>query len=1285
MFPGSLHNHTDYSNLRLRDSISTFSELIDYAIELKHQVIAITDHEAVSNAIKVEKYYKKIKEKNPNFKVILGNEIYLVRDGLTAENEESKEKYYHFILLAKDAEGHKQIRELSTRAWQRSFVSRKQKRVPTYYQDLIDIIAANKGHVIGSTACLGSFLDQKLLQYNETKDENLYQNIVGWVQNIQSIFGKDDFYLELQPSNNTEQIVVNQELLKLSKLLNIPYIITTDSHYTKKEDAAIHKAFLNSQDGEREVDSFYGSTYLMDTEEIEKYLPYMSKPQLEEAYKNILEIKEKCKDYSLLKSLVIPPLKWIKPTNVVNTSYYIEQIPYLQTFLSSTFEGDKVLAKAIISKLNSDSRLRTKEIYKEININLESTWVSSQVNNAHWSAYFLNLQKIIEVCWEAGTLVGPGRGSGVGFILLYLLDIIQINPLWESSQTKHWRFLNPERVSVLDIDTDIESGRRAQVLEALRKEFGEDRVANVITFGTEKSKSAIQTAARGLGIDVDEALYISSLIPADRGMTRTLSQCYYGDEENDFKPIPLFVQEMNRNPKLWQVAQKIEGLVCRMGEHAGGVIFTNKPFTEDTSLMRAPNGDIITAFDLHDCEDASLIKIDLLSVEALDRMHACIDLLCDHGYAERRPSLKETYEELIGIYNLERTAPEMWELVWKHKIQALFQMEQQSGIQGIALTKPKSVDELATLNSVIRLMAQEKGQEQPLSKYARYKKDISLWYQEMRDYGLTEEEQKLLEPIIKLSFGICESQEKFMQLVMLPECGGFSLTWADSLRKSIAKKNPAAYLKLQDEYFKIVSEKGLSKNLCNYVWNVLVATSRGYGFNESHTLAYSLIALQEMNLYYHHPGIFWDCACLISDSGGSEETDNEGKSANYDKIAAAIGKMRSAGVQIALPHINKSSYTFVPDVEENKIIFGLKGMTGVGDEIVKEIIANRPYSGFDDFMSKVKVNKTVAIALIKSGAFDEFEERRKLLCRYLYTTADIKKVLNLRNFNGLMKAGLLPDEELFLQKSTFEFNKYLKAICAKDKETYLLDERAESFYLQHFSSDLLKDSIDGYILAAKDWDKKCYQKVMDKARTYISEHQEELLDKLNLQAYQEVLDKYAKGSLSSWEMEVLCFYYHSHELATLNKEKYGIKNYFYLPEEPIVERTFRKGETVIKLFEISKIAGTCIAKNKNKSTATLLTTDGVVTVKFNKELFAMYDKQISEIQPDGTKKVKEKSWFNRGSKVLIQGFRRGDEFVAKKYSSTPGHHICKITSIDEKGEIILQEERYQGGILEDAE
>lgn len=169
-------------------------------------------------------------------------------------------------------------------------------------------------------------------------------------------------------------------------------------------------------------------------------------------------------------------------------------------------------------------------------------------------------------------------------------------------------------------------------------------------------------------------------------------------------------------------------------------------------------------------------------------------------------------------------------MTWNHEIMSLFQMEKQSGIQGIALVHPQSVDDLATLNSVIRLMAQEKGAEQPLNKFARFKKNINLWYQEMADYGLTDAEMKILEPIVKISYGICESQEGFMQLVQLPECGGFNLTWADKLRKSIAKKNPKAFMELQEEYFKVIKEKGLSENLCRYVWNVLVCTSKGYGF-----------------------------------------------------------------------------------------------------------------------------------------------------------------------------------------------------------------------------------------------------------------------------------------------------------------------------------------------------------------------------------------------------------------------------------------------------------------------
>ena len=188
-YPGSLHNHTEYSNIRLRDCIIKPQDLIDYAIELGHEVVAITDHDCVSSAIKVEKYYKKIKEKNPDFKVILGNEIYLVRDGLTAENYNREfDRYFHFILLAKDAIGHQQIREISTRAWQRSYFSRRMRRVPTYYQDLLDIIGTNPGHVIGSTACLGGFIPTKLLQYQKDKDEQLLENIKNWLRSMYKLF-----------------------------------------------------------------------------------------------------------------------------------------------------------------------------------------------------------------------------------------------------------------------------------------------------------------------------------------------------------------------------------------------------------------------------------------------------------------------------------------------------------------------------------------------------------------------------------------------------------------------------------------------------------------------------------------------------------------------------------------------------------------------------------------------------------------------------------------------------------------------------------------------------------------------------------------------------------------------------------------------------------------------------------------------------------------------------------------------------------------------------------------
>jgi len=808
---------------------------MDLAVELGHECVALTDHETISGYIKAEKYYKKIKEKHPDFKLIRGNEIYLTRNGLTAKNyDKNKDRYFHFILLAKDLEGYKQICELSTRAWQRSYMSRRQRRRPTYYQDLKDIVKPNQGHLIASSACLGSQLDKFLLRYMDTGDEEFYETAKRWCEYIVDIFGKGNFYLELQPSNNAEQIFVNKHLLKLANELGLKYIITTDSHYGRPEDAPIHEAFLNAQDGDREVKSFYATTYMMKDEEVRGYLKYLTNEDIEAAYEAIREIKDKCEDFTILKPLKIPSLPWrtFNKRTQQELFDYTLNMPNLAHFINSPHYADNQLVLALIDGIEKHEDLQNEQAFKALDECLGMTWESSQVNNAQWSAYFLNLQKIIDECWNAGTLVMPARGSGMGFVLLYALDIIQINCLREKTKTYPWRFLNPARVSVLDIDVDIEGVRRAQTLEHLRKVYGQNRVSNVATFKTEKSKSAIQTAARGLGIDVDEASYISNLIPSERGAVYTLKQTYYGDEENGIAPTQSFINEVNKYPKLWEVASKIEGLICGQGIHAGGVVFTDEDFTESSALMRAPDGTIITQFELHDLEDVSMIKMDLLSVEAADKIHTCLDLLADQGYIKRYPTLRETYENALGVYKINRDDEKMWDMVQNHEIVSLFQMEQQSGVRGIALTHPRSVDELAVLNSVIRLMATEKGAESPLDKYARFRENPKAWDREMQQMGLTEEQRNIMHRELDISDGMSITQEQFMQLVQLPECGGWDLQWADKLRKSIAKKNPKDYDALTKQFFDNVKEKRLNEKFCHYVWDVEVALSRGYGFDK---------------------------------------------------------------------------------------------------------------------------------------------------------------------------------------------------------------------------------------------------------------------------------------------------------------------------------------------------------------------------------------------------------------------------------------------------------------------
>ena len=530
---------------------------------------------------------------------------------------------------------------------------------------------------------------------------------------------------------------------------------------------------------------------------------------------------------------------------------------------------------------------------------------------------------------------------------------------------------------------------------------------------------------------------------------------------------------------------------------------------------------------------------------------------------------------------------------------------------------------------------------------------------------------------------------RMMQMLMDEDIAGFSLKDANDARKIVAKKQmnriPELKQKVYDSIGKIYVNNG---NISDYFWKIAVRPQLGYAFSLNHSLPYTFVGIQSLELASEFNPVYWNTSCLIVNSG-SIDPENEGQT-KYDKIAKALGNVIEAGIKVSPPDINKSRYQFTPDAQNNTILYGLKALVNVSDDVVLSIINNRPYTSLYDFIAKTKVKKQSALSLIKSGALDHFGDRKQILAQYLWLTCDKKKEINLRNMNAMIQKGLLP-QELDFEKKVFEFNRYLKDKCAHG-EWYIFDNRALDFvnnYLNEFNilnnGDYVFESVATYGIGIeiKRWD-KIYSRIMDKVRTWMKDNQEEVLYTFNKAIFQEDWNKYAKGTISSWEMATMCYYYHEHELAHVNYVKYGLSNFFELPEEPevIFHKKFKNRE--VPIFKLYRVCGTVIAKNKNRGDVTLLSPQGVFNVWCNKEFFAMFDKQISAPQPDGTKKVIERSWFSRGSMVIFTGYRRGDEFLPKKYANTKGHLIYHIDEVNGEN-ITIRSERYQGEASEDDE
>ena len=1284
------HSHSEFSNLRLIDSINRAEDMILTAHKLGMKGIALTDHETVSGHVKwlnTEKELKKAGKIPEDFKCACGNEIYLVDD------RNNIQRYWHFILVAKNTEGHRALRELSSIAWYNGFSSKGLMRVPTQKDELAEIVKKYPNTLIATSACLGGELPHLVAKLVDAEKKNLSEEeilnikleIVAFLKYCVDLFG-DDFYIEIAAADSKDQKVFNQRIKSIAESQGIKIVIGSDAHYLTANERELHKAYLNSKEGEREVDNFYYFAHMMDNKEAYGYISDIySEEDFKEFCENSMEIYNKIEGYDIFRNPIIPEVKVI-PKECPVSLEWVEKYTYpvLYNLVISNNVQEKYWVSECLNALVNKNLWNGKYLERlEIEAKVIKT-IGEKLGDCLFK-YFNTFQHFIDLFWECGSIVGPGRGSAVCFLSNYLLGITQLDPVvWN---LPYWRFLNEERVELPDIDIDLTPSKRKKIFEAIRKERGELNCVQVCTFGTEGTRSAIAAACRGYrseeypdGIEVETAQFLSGLIPMERGFLWSIHDVVYGNEEKDRKPNETFIKEVNKYPGLLKIIQSIEGLICKRGQHASGVILYNNSPYDTNALMRSPNGDLTTQFDLHMSEQCGDVKYDFLVTEICDKITICIDMLQKEGFFEPDLGLRQVYDRYLhpAVLNLEDSR--MWDALGNGTVMDVFQFSTGVGLATAKQIKPRDPVQLTSANALMRLMG-EKGKERPMDRYCRLKNDMQLWYREVRSRGLSEEEIKILEPYYLPNFGTPCSQEDLMEVCMDKNIAHFTLAEANMARKIVAKKQVKKVPELKEKFISQCPNRILGE----YVWETVMEPQMSYAFAKPHALAYSFVGIQTLYLATNFPEVFWNCACLIVNAGGAElmdaddvEDDEEetgkkkNKSVNYGKISTAIGETQKKGISVLPPDINRSSLIFAPDLEQNSIVYGLKGITRIGTQLVYDIISNRPYTSIEDFLRKIKVNKTQMIALIKSGAFDSLcGNREEAMNDYLELIADKKKRITLQNMQKLIELDLIPEEYSFEVK-VFNFNKYIKKF--KEGSDYRLDSIAMRFFTENYDDNVLKNVVvngdeQTALISQSTWD-NTYKKAMDPVRDWMKKNQQEILDKLNAKLVELVAEKYTEGNISKWEMDSLGFYYHEHELKNLKNEVYGVVNFFDLPEEPEIERSFEKDDKKINMYKISRIAGTVIDKDKNKSSVILLTPDGVVTVKVWKNQYAIWDRQIAKKNPDGTKTVVEKSFFQKGNKLIITGIRRDDNFIPKKYKNTEWPLFEKIVEMSDDGFII---------------
>jgi DNA polymerase-3 subunit alpha len=876
-----LHNHTEYS---LLDGANRIPDLVRRAKELEMPALAISDHGVMFG---VMEFYMECRKQG--VKPILGVEAYVAPQGISKRGERAGKEYFHLLLLAKDLEGYRNLCRLSTIAALEGF----------YVKPRVDhdILREHAKGLIATTTCLGSEVNQLLLkgQYDQA------QYTAGMYAEM---FGRENYFVELQDHGLEEQRITNEGLIRIAKELKLPLIATNDAHYLCKSDAAPHDVLLCIQTGElvaneKRMKFHTDEFYIKSQEEMAGLFP-----DHPEALENTFQIAEMC-NVELEKQRAPMPQPEV-PTGLESFDYLTD------------------LAKKGLKDRTKDPDRSITRLEYELSV----------IQKTGFGDYFLLVREFANQARRKGIQFGV-RGSAAGSLVSYCIGITDVDPV-EYGLTFE-RFLNPERISMPDVDMDFEDARRDEIIQYVTERFGRDRVAQIVTFGTLGAKAAIKDAGRVMGYAPVDTDRLTKAIPGVPNMTLKKA---YGE-------VAEFREMIDGDPnarRLYDTALTVEGMARNCGVHAAGVVISKEPLVDYIPLYRGNDGQAITAFEMGILEKIGMLKMDFLGLSNLTVLARTIS-----NINRNHPDLK------FSLADLPENDPATFEMLGRGETVGVFQLEGGGMTRWVTQLKPSNVRELAAMIALYRPGPMEHIPTFIDTKFGR----LEPKYLDER-----------MRPILEETYGIIVYQDQVMQLVQA--LAGFTLGKADVLRRAMGKKDAKAMDSMKVEFMSGCEANGVSLEAAEQVWQLLLPFA-GYAFNKAHAVCYAILSYQTAYLKANFPVEYLAASLSVYLS-------------KEDRVISFIEECRRQKISVLPPDVNASLGDFSLE-GENGIRFGLVAIKGVGEGVVDGIIAERtangPYRHLFEFCDRTKayaMNRTALEALIKAGALDSIDpNRRKLL------------------------------------------------------------------------------------------------------------------------------------------------------------------------------------------------------------------------------------------------------------------------------------------------------------------